>query len=394
MKPSLTGSRLELHDTHVALGPGPMRGNITRRGKSSWRIKFDVEPIGGARQIRYVTIKGTRKDAEAELARLLNDAHKGTLVDPSKITVADWLRQWLDGAKADLAGTTVQNYADKIERQIAPVLGKIELQKLKPADVSRWLNKMPSTKPLSARSRMQTFKVLRAALAEAVRLEAVYRNVCDAVKLPEVKPAKVDLLKEDQLGELSKLEGHWLHPIANLALASGARRGELLALRWVDIDLDKGSLRIERSLEETKAGGLRFKPPKSEYSVRVLSLPPSAVTMLADHRRSQLELRMRLGMGKPEPDALVFCDHHGAPIQPDNLSKAWQRMTKARGMPRIYFHALRHTHASMLISAGVDIVQISRRLGHASPTITLGVYAHLFKKGDEDVVAAIEKVLG
>jgi integrase len=99
-------------------------------------------------------------------------------------------------------------------------------------------------------------------------------------------------------------------------------------------------------------------------------------------------------MGKHERDALVFCDHHGEPIQPDNLSKAWQRATVARGMPKVHFHALRHTHASMLISAGVDIVQISRRLGHASPTITLGVYAHLFKKDDENVVAAIEAALG
>jgi integrase-like protein len=107
-----------------------MRGNITRRGKHSWRIKFDVEPIGGARQIRYVTVKGTRKDAEAELARLLNDAHKGTLVDPTKITVADWLRQWLLAVKGDLSNGTVENYLGKIERQIIPVLGKIELQRL------------------------------------------------------------------------------------------------------------------------------------------------------------------------------------------------------------------------------------------------------------------------
>jgi integrase len=372
-----------------------MRGNITRRGKSSWRIKFDVgADATGKRCIRYVTVKGKRADAEAELARLLNDAHRGTLVDPSKITVADWLRQWLDAAKPDLAGTTVQNYSDKIERQIIPVIGEIELQKLKPAHVSRWLNNMPSTRPLSARSRMQTFKVLRAALTEAVRLEVIYRNVGDAVKPLEVKAPRVLPLTEDQLSQLSKLEGHWLHPIANLALASGARRGELLALRWSDLDFDKSTMRIERSLEETKAGGLRFKAPKTEYSVRALSLPPSAVAMLVQHRKSQLELRFKLGMGKPTAETLVFCDHNGEAIQPDNLSKAWQRLTKARSMPRVHFHALRHTHASMLIAAGVDIVQISRRLGHASPTITLGVYAHLFKKGDENVVAAIEAALG
>ena len=123
-----------------------MRGNITRRGKSSWRLKFDAEPDAetGERRIRYQTIKGTRKDAEAELARLLNDAHRGTLVDPTKITVADWLRQWLDGVKGDLSRGTVENYLGKIERQIIPVLGKIELQRLKPADVRRWFVDMPT----------------------------------------------------------------------------------------------------------------------------------------------------------------------------------------------------------------------------------------------------------
>jgi integrase len=231
-----------------------MRGNITRRGKSSWRLKFDGERIAGKRQIRYVTVRGTRKDAEAELARLLNDAHRGVLVGPTKVTVGDWLRQWLDDAKPDLSGGTIQNYTDKIERQIIPILGKIELQRLKPVDAQRWFKDMPSTKPLSARSRVFTFKLLSAALDAAVRGELIYRNVCDTVKMPKVTAAKVETLKEDQL-DFSPLEGHWVHPIASLALLSGARRGELLALRWSDLDLDAGTMRIERSLEHTRAGG-------------------------------------------------------------------------------------------------------------------------------------------
>src|SRR6476659_672379 len=117
-----------------------MRGNITRRGKSSWRIKFDVG-LGsdGKRQIRYVTVKGKRADAEAELAQLLNDAHKGTLIDPSQVTVATYLRSWLDG-KLDITGVTVERYTEIIENRIVPALGEIELQKLKPKHVQDWLS--------------------------------------------------------------------------------------------------------------------------------------------------------------------------------------------------------------------------------------------------------------
>ena len=183
-----------------------------------------------------------------------------------------------------------------------------------------------------------------------------------------------------------------MHPIATLALLSGARRGELLALRWCDLDVDKGSMRIERSLEQTRAGGLRFKEPKTPDSVRVISLPAGAVEALKAHRVRQLEQRMMLGQGgRPE---LVFTTLDGDPITPDVLSKAWSRQTAAKGMPQVHFHALRHTHASMLISEGIDIVQISKRLGHASPTITLNTYSHLFKKDDDDLVSALEKALG
>jgi integrase len=133
---------------------------------------------------------------------------------------------------------------------------------------------------------------------------------------------------------------------------------------------------------------LKFKAPKTPDSIRTVSLPPTAVEVLKAHRVRQLEQRMKLGLGKPE---LVFTTIEGEPIVPDVLSKAWSRQTTANGMPQVHFHALRHTHASMLIAEGIDIVQVSKRLGHASPTITLDTYSHLFKKSDEDIVAAIER---
>jgi integrase len=165
-----------------------------------------------------------------------------------------------------------------------------------------------------------------------------------------------------------------------------------VALRWQDIDGDK--ITIERSLEETKAG-FRFKSPKTRAGRRTISIPASTVAELAQHRRRQWELRMKLGLGKPGPDALVFCGHEGRPIRGDLVTSMWKRaIASIADIPNVKFHALRHTHASALIAAGVDVVTVSRRLGHASPALTLSVYSHLFSNTDATAAVAISKLLG
>jgi len=163
-------------------------------------------------------------------------------------------------------------------------------------------------------------------------------------------------------------------------------------LRWRDLDGD--TLTIERSLEQTKAG-LRFKSPKTKHGRRKITLPPSAVIDLDKHRREQLELRMHLGIGKPPADGLVFCNHDGSPLAPGKISVQWNRVIRRiPGVPPVTFHSFRHCHASALIKAGVDVVSVSRRLGHSSPVITLKVYAHLFGDGTQDKAAeAIERML-
>ena len=158
-----------------------------------------------------------------------------------------------------------------------------------------------------------------------------------------------------------------------------------------ELPRNAATLRVERSLEQTRAG-LAFKPPKTKHGKRTISLPPHAIKVLRDHRR-QLELRLQPGLGKPDPDAQVFGNEDGTPVLPNNMTRRWQGVCISRGLPQVMFHALRHTHASALIAAGIDVVKISRRLGHADPTVTLRTYAHLFDKVGTAAAGAIELAL-
>lgn len=376
-----------------------MRGNITRRGKSSWRLKFDLDrdPVTGKRRTQFITVRGKRQDAQRELARLLTEASNGTLIDPSKITVAELICGWLDGAHG-LSPKTLERYRQLVEQQIIPYLGRIELQKLRPAHVQDWHDKImrgggKNGRPLSARTVGHAHRVLHRALQRAVENETLPRNVASLIRPPKVELQEVEILSADEIGiVLAKLEDHALHPIATLALATGMRRGELLALRWGDVDLGGATMRVERALEETGAG-FRFKAPKTKHGQRTVSLPKSAIEVLRAHRLKQLELRVALGQGKQELDALVFSTFEGAPLSPDNLSRDWRRAVIALDLPKVKFHALRHSHASALIASGLDVLTVSRRLGHGSPVITLSTYAHLFGKTDEKAADAIEAAL-
>lgn len=380
------------------------RGSIRRRGRNSWELKFDVgTDAGGKRKTRYVTVRGRRQDAQKELTRLLAEADAGTLPEPSKMTVREYIVAWLGVSPNDdepfpppspgLSPKTAERYRQLAEQQIYPHIGGIVMQKLRPFKVAEWHETLLATggitgKPLSARTVGHAHRVLHRALARAVQNEVLGRNVASAVKPPKVEDEEVEIFEADEVvSVLAKLAGHELGTIANAALASGARRGELLALTWERLNVEAATMSIKRTLEQTGAG-LRFKPPKTKRGFREITLPPSAVAVLREHRRRQLELRLQLGLGRPDSDALVFCRADGSPIPPNDLSRDWARVCKALELPRRSFHALRHTHASALISAGHDVVAISRRLGHKSPSTTLRIYAHLFDKVRKDAAAA------
>jgi integrase len=376
-----------------------MRGNITKRGKTSYRIKFEL-PLGkdGKRTYHTETVRGSYEDAERALARQISAMHGGTYVEASRETVAEFVRNWLDGLHG-LAGKTVERYRQLVEQQIIPHLGHVVLQKLRPAQVKDWHTTLlreggKDGRALSAQTVQHAHRCLSTALTAAVISEKISRNVASVIRVPKVEAREIESLDQGQIGIVTKaLAGHPLRSIAIVALGSGARRGELLALTWGNVDLDRRTMRIDRSLEQTKAG-LKFKAPKNQYSRRTITLPPSAIEALRSHRKQQQETRLALGQGKLESDTLVFCrpDGSGAYL-PNDLSRDWARFVKARKLPRVSFHGLRHTHASGLIAKRVDVLTVSRRLGHANAVVTMKRYAHLFEQNDSTAADAIESVL-
>jgi integrase len=346
-----------------------MKGTVTKRGKQSWRLKFDIErdPVTGARRFHTCTVRGTKKKAEAELTTLMNEANKGTLVNPSKLTVSDYLTQWLDRKADRLSPLTRQRYGETIDRMIAPTLGRVELQKLRPVDVQQWLIAIREGKrgKRAPRTIVHAFRILQAALAAAVKLDLIPRNVADNAEPPSGRVGKVTIFKAEEIAVmLSALAGTRVYPIACLALYTGMRRSELLALQWGD--LNGNMLKVQRSLEQTRAG-IRFKPPKTEAGVRVIVLPPRAVELLGAHRKAVLELRLQLGQGKLGDTNLIFANADDSPISPNYFSIMWGRELKRAGLPSRTFHSIRQV--TLQRSYGQDstwCVSVAS-LGTASP---------------------------
>jgi integrase len=378
-----------------------MKGHIRERSPGHFAIVLSVG-IGKNRKLKWHSFKGTKRQAQAECARLITGLKEGSYVEPSKLTVAQHLKSRLEQWESSktISAKTAERYAELIDNQIVPYLGALTIQKLKAIDIESWHNNLSSIGRkdgkggLSNRTISHAHRVLSKALKEASKFDLVGKNVAITQQPPTPEEEEVVIVAQDRIKELlAKLSGRSMYPKAITALFTGARRSELLAMRYRYLDLDRKTWEICESLEQTRKHGIRVKKPKTKAGRRHISLPDIVVDALREHRRTQLELRLRVGLGKPSADDFVFADIDGAPRGPRAFSSEWADCAASIGMPDVVFHALRHTHASQLIDAGVDIVTISKRLGHANPNITLKVYAHLFRSKDGKAADAINAAL-
>ena len=376
-------------------------------------MKFEVgtDPFTGKRRVRYASFKGTKRAAALELARLVSANASGEIVDPSKMTIKEFLERWdRDWASANVSPKSLERYRQITKNQVIPHIGGVQIQKLRPvhlnelyakllragkksrknSDANEPTEKLQPDRGLSTRTVGHVHRVLHRALAHAATWGVTQQKIAALVSPPRVASSEIKILTEKQIGGvLRHLEGRTLRPIVALALATGARRGELLALRLKDLDLPAGLVRFERSLEQTK-GSLRFKAPKTKNGRRTVAIPPWMVTELRSHLLTQQKRRLALGMGRAPDDGLLFARWDGEARSPHRLTQKFaQAMVKLK-IVGVTLHSLRHTHASQLIAAGMDILTISRRLGHGSPMITLAVYGHLFSNTDARAAEIME----
>jgi integrase len=352
--------------------------------------------VTGKRRIRYHAFKGTKRAAEIELARLVSENAAGNGIDPNKATVAEFLDRWdRDWATGNVEGKTIERYRELLALYVKPHLGAVRIQKLRPVHLNELYAKLQREggkggRPLAPRTVGHVHRLLHRALGHAAVWGIVPQNVAAVVNPPRVPDTELTILTEDQIGAvLHHLDGRTLRPIVSFLLGTGCRRGEALALKWKDIDWNGSRVRIERSLEQTKKGGLRFKSPKTKNSRRNISVSPWLLAELRAHRTRQQERRLSLGLGKSPDDSLVFARWDGSTRAPHWLT---QKFALAMDALKIdcTLHALRHTHVSQLIASGMDVLTISRRIGHASAAITLKVYGHLFANTDTRAAEIME----
>jgi integrase len=380
-----------------------MTGHIRRRGKNSWELKYDTDTDrAGQRQTQFVSFKGSKREAANRLAELLAAVAKGSHVDPNKITIAEFVRGRIDQweASGNITSRSAERYRELARIQIDRFIGTRTVQKLRPLDVEEWHAVLRSRgradgKGCSASTISHAHRVLAMAFRDAVENELVTRNVVAAKSAPTVKRPEIVIVRAEDVSRfVERMRPRSRYYAATiLGLFCGLRLGETLGLRWQSVDVDRKTLRVHQALEFTKAHGIRLKEPKTRASIRTLTLPDIVVSTLREHRRTQLELRLQLGAGKLGPNDLLFSNVDGTPMHPFHFSTTWADCAASIGFPDLTYHCLRHTHASQLISAGIDVVKIAHRLGHASPTVTLEVYGHLFDKDDGKAAEAINAAL-
>ncbi|MDW7729697.1 MAG: site-specific integrase [Bacillota bacterium] len=374
----------------------------------------------------------TRATVAEKLAEVLPKLKNGGWHEPSKQLFADWLDTWLnDYMKPSLRPTTWESYFYLANKHIAPALGHLRIKQLQTAHLQKLYNdKLEGGREdgkgggLSPRTVRYIHVVIRGALEQAKKEGAILINPADSVKLPREQKKEIRFFDAEEMARFlnAARETRWF-PAYLLELATGLRRGELLALRWKDVDLEKGSVTVNQNLVRVK-GGLKFQEPKTKLANRTISIPTGVATELRAYKKRQAEEKLNAGMAwqkeltflreKPEKNDLVFSNELGGPCCPRGITQHFERLIEkynmkveekgkrerwkqeaidAAKLPRITFHGLRHTFATMSLQEGVDMKTTQENLGHFDPAFTLSVYSGVTKRMKQEATDKIGNLL-
>ncbi len=365
-----------------------------RDGTKSYRLKVEIppDPFTGKRQPRTGTFR-TKKEAEKEAIAWVSEADSGIAVKPSKLTLADVSRQWLDLRAPDLKPRTREHYGVTLITHVGTYIGAVPIQRVQPVTIDALyanLREHGHSEHAIHRCHQRLLQVFD----YAVKRRIVTMNPMHAIDAPIMRPAAPTILSAVQIQRfLTYAAASGYSPLWLLLVQTGMRRGEALGVRWQDVDLDKGKLRVQQSIEALR-GKPHVQTPKSPSARRTITLFPESVAALRAHRARHLELR--LSAMEWDDNDLVFCTDTGGMVDPSNVLRNLKLIvTKANReaesdtdvLPGFDVHDLRHTHATHLLADGWPVPTVSRRLGHANPGITMRIYAHaLSDVRDEEVV--------
>jgi integrase len=363
-------------------------GSITKRPDGRWEARITLE--GGKRKRFYGK---TRQEVNRRLTEALRDRDRGLPIVGERQTVGQYLTTWLQAVGPTVGPTTLHSYEIKARVHLMPALGAIVLSKLSAQQVQAFYTaKLDGG--LSSTTVHHLHSVLRHALSDAVRLGLVARNVTDVVDPPRMRHTEMRVYSAEEVRRfLEAARGHRLEALFVLAVTTGMRQGELLALRWRDVHFDEGYLQVRSSLKRIK-GKLFIAETKTRRSRRRIALTPLACDALCRHRVGQWAERQRVEEAWCDND-LIFTNEVGNRIHlcGFNRDKFWPIIKRA-GLPRVRFHDLRHTAATLLLSQGVNVKVVSEMLGHSSVSITLDVYGHVLPDMQRDATSAMQRMLG
>lgn len=378
----------------VTMG-GRRRGNgegaiYQRESDGKWCASVDLGYINGKRT-RKVIYGETRKEVAAKLKALHRDQAAGVNLTPQQQTVKQFLENWLEETvKRQVRVRTYAKYAQDVSHHIVPAVGRLQLAKLTPDHVQKMLNHL-SDNGLSHNSVRNVRAALRCALNQALRYGYVMRNVATLVDIPgkvTFKPQPLTYEQSQQL--LAAAKGNRLEALFRIALGLGPRKGEILGLRWEDVDLAGATLCISGSLQRQN-GKLERSATKTDASVRTIALPPRLVKVLTRHRENQEEERKAAASWTES--GMVFTSRIGTPLSPESLTENFKALLKKAGLPKtVRFHDLRHTCATLMIKQGIHPRVVMEILGHSQISTTMNTYGHVLPEVQRDAVNILDEL--
>ena len=349
----------------------------------------------GKRLRKCVTFRGSRKDAEKELRRLVAASAGEEHLDAPRTTFADVAREWLQDRALSVAPKTYVEYENKLRLYVLPHIGKRAVESVGTADVERLYTWVVLPRPsgglgLSPTTAGHVHRIVHAIFQLAMRRGYVAKNPASGAVLPRRRAGNIEVLTAEQVKRLLReADGSRAYIPIILAITAGLRRSEVLGLKWEDVDLEAGTLTVRRAVTSVN-GQIHIRPPKTARGSRTVTLPPTAVNELRAYRAvyDHYTRAGRFGV----KDGWLCCDERGALMTPATLTSLYSRIAKSAGVPT-GFHLLRHTHVSMLLAAGHSVALVSRRVGHASIAITADVYGHLQPSEDERAAQIVDSTI-